>query len=181
MTRPISSLSRALRLFEENPDPDARARRTLTRSAAVTADELAAVERDLGWSLPEDYRLLVTSVGPFHVLKDRGESYDLELFGPRRGCEAWPELSTHLTRWLPAPPFETGAPDESSLFVVTREYDRNHRFGCLFYAEATDALYRFHEKDGIDEVPDADLKARLVDRVAYLAGWDVRTSQWVES
>jgi len=181
MARSISSLSRALRLFEENPHPEDRARRTLTRSAAVTGDEIAAVERDLGWSLPEDYRLLIASIGPFHVLKDRGESYDLELLGPRGGREACAELSTHLAGWLPAPPFETGAPAASSCFVVTREYDLNRRFGCLFYGEATDALYTFHEKDGIAEVPDADLEARLVDIVAYLAGWDVRTSQWVES
>jgi hypothetical protein len=180
MARPISSLARALRLFEENPYPEDRARRTVVRGGAVTRDELAVVERELGWSLPEDYRSLLTSVGPFHVLKDRGESYDLELLGPRRGHGLWAELSAHMSRWLPAPPFDT-APAELSIFLATREYDSNRRFGCLFYAQAKDGLYAFHEKDGVDEVPESDLEARLVGVVAYLAGWDTRTSGWVES
>lgn len=181
MARPIRSLSRAMKLFEEHPYPEERARRTVTRSAPITSDELAAVERDLGWSLPEDYRALITSIGPFHVLEDGGESYDLELLGPRRGLEARAELLTHVTRWLPAPPFPISAPPESSFFVVTREYDSNHRFGCLFYARGKDDPYTFHEKDGIDVVPESDLEARLVDLVVYLAGWDTRRSQWIET
>jgi hypothetical protein len=180
MAHPTESLSRALMLFEENPYPEDRARRVVVRSEAVTRDELTAVEHDLGWLLPQDYQSLITSVGPFHVLKDRGESYELELLGPRRGREAWSELSAHMTRWLPAPPFDAGASTDSSLFVATREYDGNRRFGCLFYARAG-GLYTFHEKDGIDRAPDSALGVRLVELVTYLAGWDECLSQWVES
>jgi hypothetical protein len=185
MVRVVSSVVQAFDLLTASDRPGDLLELHLDRKGALSAAQIAAFETSVGWPIPEAYRTLLASCGPFDLrFADEDEIELFEFLGQDRALEQRAALKTLLTKISASIP----ADDElypvmtlpvEHLLPATMNHDDNGRTSFTFWERDVDALYFCHEREGLDESDDT-LEQYVIERVAAYAHYDLHEQRWYE-
>jgi hypothetical protein len=187
MERAVTTVVQAFELLTA-PDrprekPDEYPEVLLGRKGPMSEEQLAAFEASVGWPIPEEYRTLLASCGPFDLRFSGENDIDTFLFLGLEGVLEWrPGLKKFLTKLSGIIPADDAFHAVMTLPVehllpATMRYDEDGRSSWVLWERDLDTLYYCHEREGLDESRET-LEQYVIEQVAHFARYDLREQCW---